>query len=235
MSCPIDLLTSTTTPSTPPYHTHSAYTHTHTHTHMTLSLCLSHAHTHTHTPRASHYTVVTAPRPEGGKEGEDGGDGAAPEYTATPFGTFFAESLAPVLEGFDTMIANLRAVAPIAGKEEDAADGEGKDGGGGGLQSNAQRAAYVAYLSHYRVCLASTESAEKLEEMWTELDTLWMDTRGDIQIVHDIETGYGDPLRVKATPDFSLRFLDSSTFEKENNQVRRKEAATLIYTLPIDT
>ena len=55
MSCPIDLLTSTTTPSTPPYHTHSAYTHT-------------------HTPRASHYTVVTAPRPEGGKEGEDGGE-----------------------------------------------------------------------------------------------------------------------------------------------------------------
>ena len=182
---------------------------------------------------------MTAPRPEGGKEGEDGGDGAAPEYTATPFGTFFAESLAPVLEGFDTMIANLRAVAPIAGEAEDAADGEGKDGGGGGLQSNAQRAAYVAYLSHYRVCLASTEPAEKLEEMWTELDTLWMDTRGDIQIVHDIETGYGDPLRVKATPDFSLRFLDSSTFEKENNQVssvrRWPRLYTPEYTLPIDT
>lgn len=27
-------------------------------------------------------------------------------------------------------------------------------------------------------------------------------------MVHDIETGYGDPLRMKATPDFSLRFLD---------------------------
>ena len=28
--------------------------------------------------------------------------------------------------------------------------------------------------------------------------------------VHDIETGYGDPLRVKATPDMSLRFLDET-------------------------
>jgi hypothetical protein len=34
--------------------------------------------------------------------------------------------------------------------------------------------------------------------------------QGDIQVVHDIETGYGDPLRMKATPDFSLRFLDGA-------------------------
>ena len=29
------------------------------------------------------------------------------------------------------------------------------------------------------------------------------------QVVHDIEYGYGDPLRVKVIPDFSLRFVDS--------------------------
>ena len=33
--------------------------------------------------------------------------------------------------------------------------------------------------------------------------------------MHDIETGYGDPLRCKATPDMSLRFLDD-TFAEEN-------------------
>ena len=48
-----------------------------------------------------------------------------------------------------------------------------------------------------------------------------------IQIVHDIETGYGDPLRVKATPDLSLRFLDES-YAAENALIadiqRRLEA-----------
>ena len=54
--------------------------------------------------------------------------------------------------------------------------------------------------------------------MWTDLDRRWMDTKGPIQIVHDIETGYGDPLRVKATPDFSLRFLDD-TYQQENKLI----------------
>ena len=31
--------------------------------------------------------------------------------------------------------------------------------------------------------------------------------------------GCGDPLRVKATPDFSLRFLDSSTYGAENTRI----------------
>ena len=52
-----------------------------------------------------------------------------------------------------------------------------------------------------------------------ELDRVWMDTRGPIQIVHDIETGYGDPLRVKATPDFSLRFLDD-TYRTQNATIK---------------
>lgn len=39
-----------------------------------------------------------------------------------------------------------------------------------------------------------------------------------ICLVHDIETGYGDPLRVKATPDFSIRFLDD-TYDEENKTI----------------
>jgi len=35
-----------------------------------------------------------------------------------------------------------------------------------------------------------------------------MDIKHPIQIIHDIETGYGDPLGIKAIPDFSLRFVD---------------------------
>ena len=46
-----------------------------------------------------------------------------------------------------------------------------------------------------------------------------MDCGGPIQLLHDIETGYGDPLRVKATPDMSLRFLDES-YSEENAAIR---------------
>ena len=59
-----------------------------------------------------------------------------------------------------------------------------------------------------------------MEQLWADLDRKWMDCKGDIQIVHDIETGYGDPLRVKATPDFSLRFLDD-TYAKENETIAK--------------
>ncbi len=51
-----------------------------------------------------------------------------------------------------------------------------------------------------RDCLAETD-VEKLEAQWTLLDELWMSVRHYIQVVHDIEYGYGDPLRTKARPD----------------------------------
>ena len=50
---------------------------------------------------------------------------------------------------------------------------------------------------------------------------LWC-LQGDIQIVHDIETGYGDPLRMKATPDFSLRFLDGERRGEERRGEERR-------------
>lgn len=113
-----------------------------------------------------------------------------------PFATHFAAALAPVFASFDQWLAECRAAQDIpAGGDWDA----------------ESRANYVAFLQQYRDCLASTSSDPvALEAMWRELDMKWMDTKAPIQIVHDIETGYGDPLRVKATPDMSLRFLDES-------------------------
>jgi len=32
-----------------------------------------------------------------------------------------------------------------------------------------------------------------------------MDIKYEIQIVHDVEVGYSDPLRAKIIPDFSIR------------------------------
>ncbi len=51
---------------------------------------------------------------------------------------------------------------------------------------------------------ANTDSPE-LEPQWAELDRKWMAVRHPFQIVHDIEHGYGDPLRIKVIPDISFR------------------------------
>ena len=54
----------------------------------------------------------------------------------------------------------------------------------------------MAYLKQYRACLAE-EQVDRLEGLWTQLDALWMRIKHWVQIVHDIEYGYGDPLRCK--------------------------------------
>ena len=64
--------------------------------------------------------------------------------------------------------------------------------------SDGVKDAYLAYLKQYRACLAE-EHVDKLEDMWTELDSLWMRIKHWVQIVHDIEYGYGDPLRCKVS------------------------------------
>ena len=58
--------------------------------------------------------------------------------------------------------------------------------------------------------------------------------KAPIQLVHDIETGYGDPLRVKATPDMSLRFLDES-YASENASIRDIQDRMLRYYKSRDT
>ena len=51
--------------------------------------------------------------------------------------------------------------------------------------------------------MAETD-VEKLESQWTLLDELWMSVRHHVQVVHDIEYGYGDPLRTKVCPFLNL-------------------------------
>jgi hypothetical protein len=151
----------------------------------------------------SHYTAVQWHEGEEEEEEEEGEGGEGGRYTATPFASFFAEALAPVLAEFDALLAALRAVPATAAAAKD-----------------SERAAYVDFFAHYRTCLSADRPFGELEALWRELDVKWMDTKGDIQVVHDIETGYGDPLRVKATPDFSLRFLDSSSYAPQNATIR---------------
>eukprot|EP00730_Choanoeca_flexa_P012726 TRINITY_DN4561_c0_g1_i1.p1 TRINITY_DN4561_c0_g1~~TRINITY_DN4561_c0_g1_i1.p1 ORF type:complete len:553 (+),score=159.79 TRINITY_DN4561_c0_g1_i1:51-1709(+) len=112
------------------------------------------------------------------------------EYTHVSYATFFKPQLAAVLKAFDEAVAEIKAVSNLT----------------------EQQQLYVGYLSHYRHCLA-LEDIDGLEPAWLELDRLWMDIKYPIQIVHDIEYGYGDPLRVKVIPDFSIRFMDEDYAE----------------------
>ena len=134
----------------------------------------------------SSYTAVTI---------EDG-SGA---LVAAPIATHYASALAPVLAGFDAWIA--ACVSAGAAPQQ------------AGEWSADDRAAYIAFLQQYRDCLASTAGPAGLEDAWTELDHKWMATKMPIQLVHDIETGYGDPVRPPGTlppPFISSYQIDKS-------------------------
>jgi len=73
-------------------------------------------------------------------------------------------------------------------------------------------------LKQYQAALATTDPG-RLEDAWNLCDRKWMDCKGPLQIVHDIEDGYSDPLRAKQGPDFSLRFLDD-TFSAQNKTIK---------------
>jgi hypothetical protein len=182
----------------------------------------------------SSYTAVTlAPYPAG--NGSANGSTDQGRFCAAPFASHFAAALAPVLAGFDAWIIACEDAtnAAAAAGNEAAADGVEADLSDRRWTTES-RAAYVAFLKHYRHCLGLVGSASELEAAWCELDHFWMATKGCIQVVHDIETGYGDPLRVKATPDLSLRFLDDS-FAVENVAIADIQARLMAYYESRDT
>ncbi|KAK9831583.1 hypothetical protein WJX74_001220 [Apatococcus lobatus] len=116
-------------------------------------------------------------------------------YSQVANATFF-EEIAAIVTCFDSWISDL----------------EKQEGPTEKLKAN-----YLAYLKQYRACLAETD-VEQLEPQWHRLDELWMSVRHHIQVVHDIEYGYGDPLRTKVAPEFSLRLLDES-YAADNAQI----------------
>jgi hypothetical protein len=134
------------------------------------------------------------------------------QYSTTSFAKAFEDVLRPILAEFDSLLSHLRVLPDLTAENE----------------------ADLAFLEHYRLCHATDSDSDTLEALWTELDRKWMDTKGWIQIVHDIETGYGDPLRMKATPDFSLRFLDES-YAKENQIIREIQDHMMTYFQGRDT
>jgi len=112
------------------------------------------------------------------------------EFFDLPYGTFFKEQIVPIAQAFENLIKELEGVGEKSEEQE----------------------RIIHYLGMYRECLLE-EKKEELENKWKRLDEIWMDIKYPIQIVHDIEYGYGDPLRIKVIPDFSVRFVDSGYAE----------------------
>lgn len=106
------------------------------------------------------------------------------------YAEFFEKEYAPIIEEFDAMISKLNKLP----------------------EKTSEQKAYIAYLSQHRACLAERDK-KKLEDQWCLLDKLWMDVKYPIQIVHDIEYGYGDPTRSKVDPEFSVRIVDDAYAE----------------------
>jgi len=129
------------------------------------------------------------------------------QFECEPYAVFFAQVLGPVLRAFDVCIASLRAIKP-----DDP---------------------MVLFLAHYRLALSETDP-EQLEKVWNVVDRKWMDCKHEIQVVHDIEDGYSDPLRAKQGPDFSLRFLDS-TYAKQNTTIKDIQSLICDYYQTRDT
>lgn len=118
------------------------------------------------------------------------------EFACEPYCIFFESLLDPVLNAFDVCIQSLSTLVD--------------------LQTDHRH--MLGYLRQYRHSLAEA-NPDHLESAWELCDRLWMETQDAMQIVHDIEDGYSDPLRVKQCPDFSLRILDE-TYGKDNDEIK---------------
>ena len=118
-----------------------------------------------------------------------------------PYAVYFQKELKPIVTLFNELINQLKLVN---------SNTNGKN--------SSKYQAIIDYLQGYKKALECTK-VSKLEDIWKQLDILWMQFFYHIEVVHDIEYDYGDPLRIKVIPDFSIRFLDSA-YAKENKQIQ---------------
>eukprot|EP01080_Neovahlkampfia_damariscottae_P004488 gene4488-7869_t len=116
------------------------------------------------------------------------------EFHHIAYSIYFKNELTPIVKQLELMLKDL---------EE--------------LKKTTEHEAYIKFLQQQKTCFEETDIS-KLDAQWEKLDDLWMDVKSPIQIVHDIETGYGDPTRCKCIPDFSLRFMDE-TFLEQNKTI----------------
>lgn len=129
-------------------------------------------------------------------------------YTETSYAIYFANEIKPIVEKMSELIVVLKQ-----------------------MKTNKiltdEQIKYIKYFEQYRSCLIEADP-ELLEPMWEHLDMIWMDIHENIQIVHCIEYGYGDPLRIKIIPDFSIRLLDDE-YTDANKQIETVQKHMIDY------
>ncbi|EIE20277.1 hypothetical protein COCSUDRAFT_67562 [Coccomyxa subellipsoidea C-169] len=128
------------------------------------------------------------------------------QYTQAPYAAAFPAEIGKIVSIFDEWIAEMSKVE---------------------AEDTAVKADYLDYLKQYRTCLAETD-IDRLEDEWRILDEKWMRIRYWIQIVHDIEYGYGDPLRTKVSPEFSIRLQDQD-YAAENATIAKIQDVMVEY------
>jgi hypothetical protein len=124
-----------------------------------------------------------------------------------PYSVRYATELDPIIKDFDNLFA---ATNHMTLSEEE--------------QST------ITYLRHYQAAL-SLSGISELEKAWADVDRHWMDTKHWIQIVHDIENHYGDPLGLKIIPDFSVRFTDESHQDAQQSFVASQQILDAYYSV----
>lgn len=124
-----------------------------------------------------------------------------------PYAEFFANELKPVVMSFEKMLTELQQF----------------------MVTPEEKVVY-ANMEAYKTALEQIELEQSLQAN-VELDKIWMDNPFWIQIVHDSESHYADPLGVKIIPDFSVRFLDP-THEASNQTAVTKQQELIAYYEP---
>ncbi len=106
------------------------------------------------------------------------------DLESIPYAVYFKNDLAPIVSSFSSFIDKVK-----------------------NMYLSEEQKIVIEHIRAYQDLLTE-EKIKNLETKGARLDEIWMDNKYWIQLVHDIETDYADPLGCKIIPDFSVRFMD---------------------------
>ena len=139
-------------------------------------------------------------------------------YKSIPYAIAFKENV-------DAHAAELQNLIDTLRQHQD------KDFGGG-----LDKQKMIAYLKAYKAALLCDESVKdngewKSVNMWKEVDKLWLQLKGRIQLVHQIESGYAtfiDPAKIKVMPDIRI-MVQNTTLEEDKmmGEMSRENAVSM--------
>jgi hypothetical protein len=109
------------------------------------------------------------------------------------------------------------------------------------IKNNSKQKVEVLNLIVYLQKLKDAFMCAKVNELdnkWEQVDLAWMSCRGDLQIVHPMETNYGDPARIRVVPELRVSLKDCKYDYINKNCLKTKKSILrdfkqLYYDLPL--